>query len=49
MTASKFYAQIQQREQASTKATHKATKQDIRQATGSTKVDWHADKSTDKE
>lgn len=49
MTASKFFAQVQQREQASTTATRKPTAKDIRLATGSTAVDFHVDQASTKE
>jgi hypothetical protein len=49
MQASEYYAQLQQREQASTVATRLASPQDIRQATGSHVVDWHADRKTEQE
>lgn len=49
MQASEYYAQKTQRELASTTATRKPTAQDIRQATGSHVVDWHADRKTEQE
>ena len=49
MQASKFYAQIQQREHASTTATCKPTREDIRRATGSASVDYHVEQATERE
>jgi hypothetical protein len=49
MQATEFFAQLQQREYASTIATRRPTQQDIRRATGSDAVDFHVEQSTTKE
>ena len=49
MQASEYFAYIQAREQGSVVATRHATKETIRQATGSTSVDYHVDQATDRE
>ena len=49
MQASEYFAYIQAREQCSTVATRQATKESIRQATGSVAVDFHVDQATDRE
>jgi hypothetical protein len=49
MTAYDFWQAKQQRDLASTTATRKASASDVHRATGSVAVDYHVDKSTDKE
>ncbi len=49
MTREKFVRLYLQESTASTQATRRATKADILAAQPSGRVDWHADKSTDKE
>jgi len=49
MTRDKFVQQYLTPSTASTVATRQATKESIRQATGSTSVDLHADRRTEQE
>ncbi len=49
MTRDKFVKLYLEPSTASTQATRRATKADILAAQPSGRIDWHADKSTDKE
>lgn len=49
MQASTYFAHMQNRDLGSIAATHRATKEDKRQATGSNRIDWHADRKTEQE
>jgi hypothetical protein len=49
MQASKYFSQLQLRERQSTTATYKPNKSEVKQATGSAVIDWHADRKTEQE
>jgi hypothetical protein len=49
MQAFDYYQKYQRMTHGSTVAVRQATKQDIRNATGTASIDWHADRKTEQE